>query len=958
MTAAIESAKPLRTWAVNPMVRRAAVATAACLLLGTAGYFGSAAMDDGKLPLWVQDSAPKPKYTSKGYLSHETQTDRVLRKNDLVNVTVNDLVAPNVETTKTNRISENGTISLPLVGSLRAEGLTEAELEKSIADAYRNAKVIDKAQVSVTTNESTGRQSGLVDNSESMKLGVPDFSDAPSFNLSSTYEASRAGGGGSGGELFGGSDGGGVGKEWYTGGYRINAPPANQPYKPGDKAPLITGGTVVSGVVTSGREFRGKEGDAVVYTDGHADFKNTAQAGQQDGDIYQFDAGAGVNSSGGIVRGGTLTLGGQTLKEEPKDATRARRGEAIYNFSKQLNDANEARARGDVTAAAEATKAARAIREAGKGDFTAAELESMEKRVADVQRGDQAARVIAQANAGAPAATQPTAVVTESRKIIRSGEVVFEIHHFDSAAGTISKIVGENGGVVSTINSDKLPNGKVRGQMIVRVPPDRLDTFVLQLRGLGELKSQRLGSSDVTKEYYDLASDLRAARAMEERLLAIIKNGAGAIKDLLEAEKELANWRGKIEKIIGQQKYYDNLVSLATLTVTLYERDIATAAATTERETINSGIEADDVEKARTQALEILGEAKARIISSDLKKLDAGQVASTVVADIPPDNAAAVVDRIKQLGKVARLEVQRAMSADANAPTAATSKVERKDARLTLSLYNVANVQPRVSTSVELASTDVPATYNALAARVVKAGGRVVRGGASLQRGNTAAADGQFEVPADAGEAFLNDLKAMGDVVSMSTAESPDAANVTTSKRGFTVQISPAANLPPRQSANLRVETRDVDTASANLQATLLAAGGRVLDASTATDPAGQSIARVQLEVPLAKAGELVTAAKNLGEVRAISSTQNAAAPGGPLAKARLEVVFATPGPLVSQESGLMANIRDGLSTSARGLLFGVKMIVIGLCFVLPWVIVLWVGAKLFRRKKTAVPAP
>ena len=41
----------------------------------------------------------------------------------------------------------------------------------------------------------------------------------------------------------------------------------------------------------------------------------------------------------------------------------------------------------------------------------------------------------------------------------------------------------------------------------------------------------------------------------------------------------------------------------------------------------------------------------------------------------------------------------------------------------------------------------------------------------------------------------------------------------------------------------------------------------------TATDPAGQSVARVILEVPLAKAGELVTAAKSLGEVKAISST-------------------------------------------------------------------------------------
>ena len=50
-------------------------------------------------------------------------------------------------------------------------------------------------------------------------------------------------------------------------------------------------------------------------------------------------------------------------------------------------------------------------------------------------------------------------------------------------------------------------------------------------------------------------------------------------------------------------KYYDNQGKrLSTLTITLMERDIATAAATVEQETINAGVEADDVEKARGDA--------------------------------------------------------------------------------------------------------------------------------------------------------------------------------------------------------------------------------------------------------------------------------------------------------------------------------------------------------------------
>jgi polysaccharide export outer membrane protein len=83
--------------------------------------------------------------------------DYVIGKNDLVNVSVTDLVGPGVETTKTTRVSESGNISLPLIGQVHAEGLTEAQLEQAIIDAYRNANLIQSAQVSVTVAEARAR---------------------------------------------------------------------------------------------------------------------------------------------------------------------------------------------------------------------------------------------------------------------------------------------------------------------------------------------------------------------------------------------------------------------------------------------------------------------------------------------------------------------------------------------------------------------------------------------------------------------------------------------------------------------------------------------------------------------------------------------------------------------------------------------------------------------------------
>jgi len=88
---------------------------------------------------------------------------------------------------------------------------------------------------------------------------------------------------------------------------------------------------------------------------------------------------------------------------------------------------------------------------------------------------------------------------------------------------TIARLIkGIKGGFIATVNSDKLANGKVRGSVVVRVPPENLDQLILDLRTnlgkTGELKNQRIGSQDITKQYTDLESRLRAARAMESTI--------------------------------------------------------------------------------------------------------------------------------------------------------------------------------------------------------------------------------------------------------------------------------------------------------------------------------------------------------------------------------------------------------------------------------------------------------
>ncbi len=87
----------------------------------------------------------------------DTTTDYRISRDDQLSIAISDLQGPGQETVKVTRVTESGNISLPFVGAVHAEGLTEIELEQAIIEAYRNANLIQNAQVSVSVVEPRGR---------------------------------------------------------------------------------------------------------------------------------------------------------------------------------------------------------------------------------------------------------------------------------------------------------------------------------------------------------------------------------------------------------------------------------------------------------------------------------------------------------------------------------------------------------------------------------------------------------------------------------------------------------------------------------------------------------------------------------------------------------------------------------------------------------------------------------
>ncbi|MGF1633129.1 MAG: polysaccharide biosynthesis/export family protein [Phycisphaerae bacterium] len=87
----------------------------------------------------------------------EVQSDYEITGGDFLQLSISDLQAPGQAEIIGKRVSQSGTISLPLLDRpLDVSGLTEVQAEQAIREGYRDQQLIENAQVTVTVVERRG----------------------------------------------------------------------------------------------------------------------------------------------------------------------------------------------------------------------------------------------------------------------------------------------------------------------------------------------------------------------------------------------------------------------------------------------------------------------------------------------------------------------------------------------------------------------------------------------------------------------------------------------------------------------------------------------------------------------------------------------------------------------------------------------------------------------------------
>jgi len=316
------------------------------------------------------------------------------------------------------------------------------------------------------------------------------------------------------------------------------------------------------------------------------------------------------------------------------------------------------------------------------------------------------------------------APASANRKLIRNATAELEIVSFDDAMQKITAFANEEHGYVATTNSQKQANGKLRGQVIVKILPENLDPFLQKLRGLGELKNQTLGTEDVTKAYFDTDARLKNAHVMEQRLIDMLNTKTGKVSDLLQVEKELGRVREEIEKMQGELKYWDSQVQFATVTISLAEKDMEEPAAFLLKERAQLSLYAPDVEKIYDQ-IKALASPKVQITNAQLNRDYSGRVSATMSMLIAPEESDAVIGRVKSFGRVENFQMQTQRIAQGGSGISENAKTKRDKVELNITVSRDEQEQALQQTSLRIRTSSVDEKAKELRALAEKQGGRV-----------------------------------------------------------------------------------------------------------------------------------------------------------------------------------------------------------------------------------------
>ncbi|MBT2519384.1 DUF4349 domain-containing protein [Streptomyces sp. ISL-90] len=161
------------------------------------------------------------------------------------------------------------------------------------------------------------------------------------------------------------------------------------------------------------------------------------------------------------------------------------------------------------------------------------------------------------------------------RSVITTGNVSITVDEPVESAEEAADLVEQAGGRVDsrteTPGTDTQP---ASASLVLRVPSDKLEAVLDDLRELGRVNSVSLNASDVTQQRQDLDARIEALSASTSRLRQLLAE-ATSIADLIAIESELTTRQSELDSLTQQRDWLVDQVDYSTISLELVTEEVA-----------------------------------------------------------------------------------------------------------------------------------------------------------------------------------------------------------------------------------------------------------------------------------------------------------------------------------------------------------------------------------------------
>ena len=164
--------------------------------------------------------------------------------------------------------------------------------------------------------------------------------------------------------------------------------------------------------------------------------------------------------------------------------------------------------------------------------------------------------------------TGTTQEMPTGQKLIRRVNIDAETEDLDALLVQLQAQISASNGYIESqdlYNGSSYSNYRNRNaNLTIRIPADKLDGFVVQLKDASNVVNYSESQEDVTLTYVSTESRIKALETEQERLLELLSQ-AENMSDLLEIEARLTDVRYEQESVTSQLLVLANKVDYATI---------------------------------------------------------------------------------------------------------------------------------------------------------------------------------------------------------------------------------------------------------------------------------------------------------------------------------------------------------------------------------------------------------